>query len=77
LNTETMEIKIMEHDKKIEEHDKRLDKVEQNEVEFRTEIKNLCDSLKSLTSTMRWFMALFGTTLLGYFIYSIEKTIFK
>lgn len=77
MNNETMEMKINEHDKKLDEHDKRIDKVEQNQSEFKVEIKNLCESLKTLTNTMKWFIGIWVTSLLGFFFYVLQHNIFK
>jgi hypothetical protein len=63
--------------RRLDIHGDRLDKIEQDNREFRTELKNLCDNLKSLTAVMKWFIGIWVTTLLGFFIYSIEKFIVK
>jgi hypothetical protein len=62
-----MEMKIHEHDKALEDHEKRLNMIEQNQAEFKVEIKNLCNNLKSLTNTMQWFIGIWVTSLLGFF----------
>lgn len=75
MNNEVIELKINEHSKKLEEHDKRLDRVEVNQAEFKTEIKNLCDNLKSLTITMKWFMGLLIGAFISFFLCCSTKYI--
>lgn len=62
---------------KIEDHEQRLRKVEESQSEFKIEIKNLCDNLKTLTNTMKWFIGIQVTSLFGFFFYAIQKVIFK
>ena len=75
MNAELIEDKLKTHGKRLDNHGLRLDKLEQDAVEFKTEIKNLCDNLKTFTSVLKWFIGIWVTTLLGFFIYSIEKFI--
>lgn len=77
MNMETMKIKIYENIKKINEHDERLDMLEQDAIEIKTEIKNLCENIKNLTSIMKWFIGIWVTSLLGFFFYIIQHYIFK
>lgn len=77
MNNETMEIKISEHDIELKEHNTRLDKIEQDGREFRVEIKNLCESIKNLTNTMRWFIGLLVGSFVAFFFYAVQQNIFK
>lgn len=77
MNTETIELKINEHAETLKEHSKEIDNLKQDGREFKTEIKNLCDNIKNLTSTMKWFMGIWVTSLLGFFFYAIQNTVFK
>lgn len=77
MNEELIEHKLKIHEKRINNHSERLDKIEQAQSEFKVEIKNLCDSIKSLTNTMRWFMGIWVTSLLGFFFYAIQYGLFK
>ncbi|RXI70489.1 hemolysin XhlA family protein [Clostridium tetani] len=75
MNEELIEHKLKIHEKRINNHSDRLDKIEQAQSEFKVEIKNLCDNIKSLTNTMRWFMGIWVTSLLGFFFYSIQNVL--
>jgi chromosome segregation ATPase len=68
---------LEDHEKRLNGHSTRLDKIEQNQSEFKIEIKNLCESLKTLTNTLKWFMGIWVTSLLGFFFYAIQSHIFK
>lgn len=64
-------------EKRLNSHAERLDKLEQGQSEFKVEIKNLCESLKTLTNTMKWFIGIWVTSLLGFFFYAIQSHILK
>jgi chromosome segregation ATPase len=67
--------KLKTHDDRLNKHGAILDKLEQDNASFKTELKNLCDNLKSLTGVMKWFIGTWVVTLLGFFIYSVENLI--
>ncbi len=77
MNAEVMEDKIETHERRINNHSERLDKLEQDSVEFKIEIRNLCDNIKSLTSILKAILTVGSTALVGFFVYAIEKNIFK
>lgn len=76
MNEELVEHELKIHDKRINNHSERLEKLEQDNASLKVEIRNLCDNLKNLTKTMQWFMCLAGSTLLGFFIWSIQSKLF-
>ena len=65
------------NERRLNNHADRLDKIEQSQSEFKVEIKNLCDNLKTLTNTLKWFMGIWVTSLLGFFFYAIQSKVFK
>ena len=67
--------KLEVHDTRLNNHGDRIDKLEQDNASFKTELKNLCNNLKSLTSVIKWFIGTWVVTLLGFFIYSVENLI--
>lgn len=77
MNNEVVELKINEHSSELKEHNKRLDRLEENNAEFRVEIKNLCDNIKNLTNIMKWFMGLLIGSFVGFFFYAIQQGLFK
>ena len=77
MNAEVMEEKIEAHERRINKHGEILYKLEQDNASFKAEIKNLCDNLKALTGIIKWFIGTWVITLLGFFIYAIEKNILK
>ena len=68
-----LEEKCALHDKRLNNHGDRLDKIEQDNASFKVEIKTLCDNLKALTSVLKGLIGLGATSLVGFFIYSIEN----
>ena len=77
MNEELIQDKLETHEKRINNHGNRLDKLEQDSTELKTELKNLCENLKSLTNTMKWFITAIGGALISFFFYAVETGIFK
>ena len=75
MTEDLIEDKIKTYGERLDNHDCRIDKIEQDNATFRVELKNLCDNLKALTSVLKGLIGLGATTLVGFFIYSIEKLI--
>lgn len=65
------------HDTRLNNHAGRIDKLEQGQSEFRVEIKNLCDNLKSLTAALKWFIGLLVGSFVAFFFYAVQNNIFK
>lgn len=63
--------------KRVNSHSERLDRIEQAQSEFRIEIKNLCENLKSLTSVLKWFIGLLIGSFVAFFFYAVQNNIFK
>jgi len=63
--------------KRVNSHSERLDRIEQAQSEFRIEIKNLCENLKSLTAALKWFIGLLIGSFVAFFFYAIQNNIFK
>ena len=77
MNHEVMKIKITEHDEKISELDKRMDKNDRENAEFKIQIKNLCETIQGLTTTMKWFIGLLVGAFISFFFYAVQQGLFK
>jgi hypothetical protein len=77
MNEELIKDKLERNETRLNDHSKRLDKLEQDSRELQTEIKNLCDSLKSLTSIMKWFITALVGAFISFFFYAIQSGLFK
>ena len=77
MNHEVMEMKITEHDEKLSELDKRMDKNDRENAEFKIQIKNLCETIQGLTTTMKWFIGLLVGAFVSFFFYAIQQGLFK
>jgi ElaB/YqjD/DUF883 family membrane-anchored ribosome-binding protein len=49
------------HDKRLNNHSDRLDRLEQNEVENRNDIKHLIKKMDDFISTIKWGLGIFVT----------------
>ncbi|NMF06247.1 hemolysin XhlA family protein [Clostridium beijerinckii] len=76
MNEELIKDKLETHDKRLDNHGDRLDKLEQDGRELKTELKNLCENLKSLTGMIRWFVTVLGGALISFFFYVIQSKLF-
>ncbi|HGM3198648.1 TPA: hemolysin XhlA family protein, partial [Clostridioides difficile] len=45
-------------------------------IESKAELKALCENLNSLTSMLKWLIGTMITTLVGFFIFAIQKGLF-
>jgi len=77
MNDELIKHQVGVLDTRVNDHSKRLDKLEQDSVALKTELKNLCENLKSLTTVMKWFIGLIIGSFVGFFFYAIQNNIFK
>lgn len=77
MNEELVKHQLGVHDKRLNDHSLRIDKLEQEGVALKTEIKNLCDNLKSLTSVMKWFLTAIVGAFISFFFYAVQQGIFK
>lgn len=69
--------KLALHDTRLNNHGDRIDKLEQSSEKFEVKIENLCDQIKSLVTTMRWFIGLLTGSFVGFFFYAMQSHIFK
>lgn len=77
MNEELVKHQLDVHDTRLNNHSERIDKLERESTELKTEIKNLCESLQSLTSIMKWFIALLVGAFVSFFFYVVQQGIFK
>ncbi|SHH69111.1 hemolysin XhlA family protein [Clostridium intestinale] len=69
--------KLDEHERRINKHGERLDSLDKDSVELKTEIKNLCKQIGSLTAILKWFIGLLVGSFVAFFFYAVQQNIFK
>lgn len=77
MNEELIKHQLGTHEKRLNNYGQRIDRLEQESASYKVEIKNLCDSIKSLTSTLKWFMGLMIGAFVSFFFYAVQQGIFK
>ncbi len=77
MNEELVNHQLKTQNIRLNNHGERLDKLERESTELKTEIKNLCENLKSLTTVMKWFITALGGAFISFFFYAIQQNIFK
>jgi len=61
---------------RLDNHSVRIDKLEQQQVKNAIQIENLYNDIRGLTGILKWVAGLIATSLIGFFIYAIQQTIF-
>ncbi|MBT2156519.1 hemolysin XhlA family protein [Clostridioides difficile] len=61
----------------INRHNDEIDELKIANIESKAELKALCENLNSLTSMLKWLIGTMITTLIGFFIFAIQKEYFK
>lgn len=65
------------HNIRLNNHSKRLEQLEQRGAAVDQKIDNLCEQLKSLTTTLKWFIGLLVGSFVGFFFYAVQHNILK
>ncbi|AOT70696.1 hemolysin XhlA family protein [Geosporobacter ferrireducens] len=65
------------HEKRLNKHSDQLDHLSEDSREYKIQIQNLCEQVKDLITTMKWFMGLFATSLLGFFFYAVQQLLLR
>ncbi|HBE7940668.1 TPA: hemolysin XhlA family protein [Clostridioides difficile] len=76
MNEEVIKEKIKRHETRINKHGEEIDELKIANIESKAELKALCENLNSLTSMLKWLIGTMITTLVGFFIFAIQRGIF-
>ncbi|EAA0010122.1 TPA: hemolysin XhlA family protein [Clostridioides difficile] len=76
MNEELVKEKISTLETRVKEHSKQIDRIEIEQAKFAIQIQNLCSDIKNLTGVLKWLVGVIITTLVGFFIFAIQKGIF-
>ncbi|HBH3733124.1 TPA: hemolysin XhlA family protein [Clostridioides difficile] len=76
MNEEVIKEKIKRHETRINKHGEEIDELKIANIESKAELKALCENLNSLTSMLKWLIGTMITTLVGFFIFAVQKGIF-
>ena len=69
--------KFKEQGGTLKEYGGRIGKMEQDGKESKMQTQNLCEIVKNLNTTMRWFMGLFIGSFVSFFFYVVQHNLFK
>ncbi|MBH8091914.1 hemolysin XhlA family protein, partial [Clostridioides difficile] len=64
------------HEVTINKHNDEIDELKVANIESKAELKALCENLNSLTSMLKWLIGTMITTLIGFFIFAVQRGIF-
>ncbi|HBG1008099.1 hemolysin XhlA family protein [Clostridioides difficile] len=76
MNEEVIKEKIKRNEIRINRHSDEIDELKVANIESKAELKALCENLNSLTSMLKWLIGTMITTLVGFFIFAIQRGIF-
>ncbi|MDM9792985.1 hemolysin XhlA family protein, partial [Clostridioides difficile] len=73
---EVIKEKIKRNEIRINRHSDEIDELKVANIESKAELKALCENLNSLTSMLKWLIGTMITTLIGFFIFAVQRGIF-
>ncbi|EQJ93904.1 TPA: hemolysin XhlA family protein [Clostridioides difficile] len=76
MNEELFKDNLKRHEVTINKHNDEIDELKVANIESKAELKALCENLNSLTSMLKWLIGTMITTLIGFFIFAIQRGIF-
>ncbi|MGX9757748.1 hemolysin XhlA family protein [Clostridioides difficile] len=76
MNEELFKENLKRHESTINKHNDEIDELKVANIESKAELKALCENLNSLTSMLKWLIGTMITTLVGFFIFAIQRGIF-
>ncbi|AXU27247.1 TPA: hemolysin XhlA family protein [Clostridioides difficile] len=76
MNEEVIKEKIKRNEIRINRHSDEIDELKVANIESKAELKALCENLNSLTSMLKWLIGTMITTLIGFFIFAVQRGIF-
>lgn len=76
MNEELFKKNLKRHEVTINKHNDEIDELKVANIESKAELKALCENLNSLTSMLKWLIGTMITTLVGFFIFAIQRGIF-
>ncbi|EGT4050135.1 TPA: hemolysin XhlA family protein [Clostridioides difficile] len=76
MNEELFKENLKRHEVTINKHNDEIDELKVANIESKAELKALCENLNSLTSMLKWLIGTMITTLVGFFIFAVQRGIF-
>ncbi|KPI48687.1 hemolysin XhlA family protein [Clostridioides difficile] len=76
MNEELFKDNLKRHEVTINKHNDEIDELKVANIESKAELKALCENLNSLTSMLKWLIGTMITTLVGFFIFAIQRGLF-
>ncbi|MCC0641849.1 MULTISPECIES: hemolysin XhlA family protein [unclassified Clostridioides] len=76
MKEELFKDNLKRHEVTINKHNDEIDELKVANIESKAELKALCENLNSLTSMLKWLIGTMITTLVGFFIFAIQRGIF-
>ncbi|HFL2582908.1 TPA: hemolysin XhlA family protein [Clostridioides difficile] len=76
MNEELFKENLKRHEATINKHNDEIDELKVANIESKAELKALCENLNSLTSMLKWLIGTMITTLVGFFIFAVQRGIF-
>lgn len=68
---------LVHHENWLGEHETKIDGLSKESTKNSADISNLCKQMGGLTKAIWGLVIMVATALLGFFIYAVEKGIFK
>jgi len=69
--------KIGNCERRLNAHSEKIDKLTEDNTAFKVELKHLCQSIKSLTTTLWWFIGIIIGGICTFFFTALQKGVIK
>lgn len=65
------------HESWLGEHEKKIDRLDRSDAQKDAQIEHLCKQMSNLTKAIWGLVVALLTTMTGFFVFAVEKGIFK
>lgn len=73
MNNNNIEDKLKEHSERLDKHENEIGKLKLDDIELKTEMKNVCVKVSELIVSLRWEFGILITIVLGILAFFIKK----
>ena len=65
------------HERRLNAHSEKIDRLSEESTSFKVELKHLCNNIKTLTTTLWWFIGIVIGGMSAFFFAAIQEKVIK
>lgn len=77
LKHKEIDDRLSNHDRRLNAHSEKIDKLSEESTSFKVELKHLCQNIKTLTTTLWWFIGIIIGGISAFFFAAVQKGVIK